>query len=184
MIERLEALQVGDYASAPVLAMGDWNSQNVSEPSFGSSAHYNNSEAWKRLTGTGDAAGRHGLALGDVADLAPPGARRIDNRTSSGAQTSKPAARTDAIDEPLWPAADEPQLAAGTFEAGEAQDPSGAEAPSQRLRGRRPLRCFGRSETPCLLSLCGGCRCSFSNELELPASAAASHTQRAPASAG
>ena len=109
MIERLEALQVGDYASAPVLAMGDWNSQNVSEPSFGSSAHYNNSEAWKRLTGTGDAAGRHGLALVDVADLAPPGARRIDNRSSSGAKTSKPAARTDAIDEPLWPAADEPQ---------------------------------------------------------------------------
>ena len=97
MIERLEALQVGDYASAPVLAMGDWNSQNVSEPSFGSSAHYNNSEAWKRLTGTGDAAGRHGLALVDVADLAPPGARRIDNRTSSGAKTSKPAARIDAI---------------------------------------------------------------------------------------
>ena len=38
------------------------------------------------------------------------------------------------------PADDEPQLEAGTFEDGEAQDPGVAEAPSQRLRGRRPLR--------------------------------------------
>ena len=38
------------------------------------------------------------------------------------------------------PADNEPQLEAGTFEDGEAQDPGVAEAPSQRLRGRRPLR--------------------------------------------
>ena len=50
------------------------------------------------------------------------------------------------------PADDEPQLEAGTFEDGEAQDPGVAEAPSQRLRGRRPLRGVRRARRPAALA--------------------------------
>lgn len=35
----------------PMIVMGDFNSQNCSDPSFGPSSHYNNSEAYKILTG-------------------------------------------------------------------------------------------------------------------------------------
>ena len=94
-IERLEGLRQGEYADAPVLVMGDFNSQNVSTPSFGSSAHFNNSEAFKRLTGTGDARGRHALALVETCDLAA--SRQVVNRTAA-----------HKVAQPPWPASEEP----------------------------------------------------------------------------
>jgi len=73
--------------SIAVVAMGDFNSQNCSEPSYGSSAHYNNSEAYKRLNSIDGDAHRPNvwLKLTEAYDVAE--SRRFDNRTKSVAST-------------------------------------------------------------------------------------------------